>query len=65
MIVSTVWYTHVSVQDSCDCLLCGTITCLYLVAVIVSTVWYNHVSVVSSCACLHCVVQSPVCTRLL
>jgi hypothetical protein len=53
----------VSVLGRCDCLLCGTIMCLYSVVVIVSAVWYNHVSVLSSCDCLRCVVQSCVCTR--
>ena len=63
MIVSTVWYNHVFQPGSCDFLLCGTITCLYYVAVIFSNVWYNHVSVLGSCDCLYCVVQSRVCTR--
>jgi len=43
---STVWYNHVSVLGSCD----------------FSTVWCNHVSVLSGCDCFYCVVQSGVCT---
>ena len=64
MIIFTVWYSHVHVPGSFDCLLCSTITCLYYVAVIFSTVWYNHVSVLGSCDCMyHTVVLSRVCTR--
>jgi hypothetical protein len=47
VIVSTVWYNHVSVLGSCDFF----------------TVWYDHVSVLGSCDFLYCVVRSCVCTR--
>ena len=48
MIVSAVWYNHLSVLGSCDFF----------------TVWYNHLSVPGSCDCLFCVVHSRDGTRL-